>query len=279
MRLVGKRSNQAGQAVVELAVLGSIIIMLLVWMLGIGQNMLAQQEVTMYSFRRALHLARKRSQEGCLGAVSYTTFTALSPINPLNTRAQASEISGSGSVMWENESFAIAPASIANDADRADSPLVLYQYKDKVVRMPYILVKRKPTDHDLNQGSQYWNLFKEVVEFVNAAATGNFDAIDDTAYYAYESQPIWDNEKKIEEEYSISRQDQQQGSLISAAETTSNTLVTTTTFKTLPEDKIKDWDSGEIEEIKDFDVNPGSNFKIIQTQTLEGNKQWQSSTN
>ena len=279
----GKRlykTKKHGQALVELSVLGAVVTMLLVWMLGFGQNLSTTQTLQMYSFRQAERLAQKRSKDGKLGSVTFTTITSLNPVNPLNIKLSANEVSGSGSVMWENELFSFATAEDSEDVDEEDSPVTLYQIGDKMINAnpkvamvwPTMVVEREVVKHTRNYKGQFFNLFAQAIKFINEVQSGEVFQ-DEQTYYSLESLPTWDTVREAKENYKVEEKRKQQAAATSFDTSAQNTIKTKSTFKVVPEWLMEtpEWDD-EIENIVHMDAK--DEFSIDQTETLKAQKQW-----
>ncbi|MDD5044363.1 MAG: hypothetical protein PHU91_00745 [Candidatus Omnitrophica bacterium] len=286
------KKNKRGQALVELSVLGAVVIMLLVWMLGLGQSISYNQALGMHSFRMAEKLARQRSQDGNMGSVSFNTISGVNPVNPMNTKAGSNDASGSGSVMWENQMFAFQPATESYDATEEDSPITYYQMgetmikKNQAIKWPTMLVKRKPDpDTGMHTGDWYFDIFGDVINTLNQIQSGSY--AEDNEYYSIESQPTWDSYKVTGEKYKVDQRIAQAGRNINFSEKSKNKVETATIFKIVPEHYIEDeWDKDDLVEkvekavpLSDIDGDGYKEAVVTQTQELTGEKTWQGSAN
>jgi len=280
MRITQNRAlnKRNGQALVELAVFGAVILTLFIWMLGFGQSLTASQTMSMYSFRQAEKLARHRSREhGFLGCVTFTTVASINPLNPLNTKASSSEASGSASVIWENELFAFAMAEEEDDVSEEDSPITYYQMGKTMIRAeeaivwPTMTVKRKVENKYRTYKDGFFNVFAQIVKLINDIKSGGI-FLDEEEYYSLESQPTWDTTKKIEESYQVGQDSAQSGKSINFNESSSAQARSTTTFKMLDKDRIKEWDDNIVDIV---DMDKEGNVEVVQKQTIEADKQWQ----
>jgi len=95
----GKKYNIIkGQAAVELAIFGSLVVLAFSVLIMYGQRLDSQQDVKMAAFRRALQKAYERN-----GSVSYTYKKEGRNLNLFGAfgRGQPSTVSSTASVMWQ----------------------------------------------------------------------------------------------------------------------------------------------------------------------------------
>ncbi len=97
MKQLQFKKRQIGQAMVELAILGSLILLILSALLTYGQRLTAQQQIKMEAFRKALTRAYQRNS-----SVSYTLKrdTRFSNLLGGYREGQHSGLGASASVMW-----------------------------------------------------------------------------------------------------------------------------------------------------------------------------------
>jgi hypothetical protein len=98
-------NKKSGQAATELAIFGSVMLMILAAMINYGQTLATQQELEMYAFRRALQLSRARYLDnGAARQVGFTVFREVYPVALGEPDVQRQKVSGSASVDWESDS-------------------------------------------------------------------------------------------------------------------------------------------------------------------------------
>lgn len=99
--MISKRLNKKGQAVAELAILGTLILMGFAYIMNFGQSFSAIQQVKMETFRRAMQKAYIRNSP-----VDYTLkkTTRTASINSGFWQGQASSPQASSKVMWQKGS-------------------------------------------------------------------------------------------------------------------------------------------------------------------------------
>jgi len=273
------KNNRCGQALVELAVFGAIILSLFAWMLGFGQNMTASQALTMRSFRQAERLAQKRSKDSKLGSVSFTTIAPVNPVNPMNTKVSSSDASGSASVLWENELFSFATPEAPEDVDKDDSPITYYQIGDTMIKnnqaveWPTMVVKRKVEKKYRTYKDWFFNAFAWAVKAINDIQSGDI-FLDTQKYYSIEAQPVWDTVRKINDVYVTNQDTTQTGKTAKLREKSTTDLTTTTTYKLLSEGTIKDWDDNILDIVS---MEKTGDLDIVQKQKLEAEKKWENS--
>ena len=97
------RGNR-GQAATELAIFGSIMLIIVGAMLNYGQTLATQQEMQMYAFRRALQLSRARYNDSeAARQVDFTVFKEVYPVSVLDSGVAKSRVSASASIDWESD--------------------------------------------------------------------------------------------------------------------------------------------------------------------------------
>lgn len=153
--MIGKR----GQAATELAIFGSIMLIIVAAMLNYAQTIAMQQEVGMYAFRRALHLSKKRGEVGAAKQVDLTVFKEVYPVALLESGAERQKVSASASISIENDSDLL-------DMDERDSyPAHYWQLgrrmvaRNELVELPLMKVEVIP-DPDSESRSFIKNLYQ-----------------------------------------------------------------------------------------------------------------------
>jgi len=142
--MIGKR----GQAATELAIFGSIMLMIVAAMLNYGQTLATQQELQMYAFRRALQFSRARINDGgAARQAEFTVFKEVYPVNLLESGVAKTRISASASVDWESDS------STLTGEDPQDFGVQYWQLGRRMIRdnqlieLPKMKVKVKRDDN------------------------------------------------------------------------------------------------------------------------------------
>ena len=100
--LGGKWRSRRGQALAEMAVLGSVILIIIGAMVSYGQLLNAQHDTQMYTFRRALHLTNKRFNDGAFGQVSLTVQREYPSANILDNQPGVQQSEASASILWDS---------------------------------------------------------------------------------------------------------------------------------------------------------------------------------
>jgi len=99
-----KGKSKTGQATMELAIFGSVAMLILAALINYGQTLAMQQQLEMYAFRRALQLSRARKQDGAARQVGFTVFREVYPVALLAPGVERQRLSGSASINWESDS-------------------------------------------------------------------------------------------------------------------------------------------------------------------------------
>ncbi len=117
------RKFQKGQAIAEMAILGSLILVAFSTLLVYGQRLELQQKIKMEAFRNALSKAYQSNN-----AVSYTLKRDLRLTNLFSGfgEGDASALSASASVMWQKGS----PGSQGSDDEQS---FAFYQINDNII--------------------------------------------------------------------------------------------------------------------------------------------------
>lgn len=175
--MIGKR----GQAATELAIFGSIMLIIVGAMVNYGQTLATQQELEMYAFRRALQLSRARiNDNGAARQVGFTVFKEVYPVNLLESGVAKSRISASASVDWESD----AGDFDTENPNPTDFGTQYWQLGRRMIRdnqlieLPKMKVKRQ-RDETETRGFLEW-LINSITGLL-----GSDDEID-----VYESAPI-----------------------------------------------------------------------------------------
>lgn len=181
----GDMKGRRGQAATELAIFGSIMLIVVGTMVNYGQTMATQQELEMYAFRRALQLSRARINDaGAPRQVGFTVFKEVYPVNLLGSQGvEKSQVSASASVDWESD---------AGDFKTDDDPAKVSQHdfgvqywqlgrkmikNNELIEMPRMQVQRKK-DREESRG------------FIESLVNGIEDIFDDDNVIDWESVPI-----------------------------------------------------------------------------------------
>lgn len=93
-----RRVNKKGQAVAELAILGTLIIAAFAYIMSFGQSLSAEQQIKMEAFRRAMQKAYLRN-----GSVDFTLkkYSRSASVNAGFLQGQGTTPQASGKVMWQ----------------------------------------------------------------------------------------------------------------------------------------------------------------------------------
>ena len=89
---------QRGQATTEIAVFGIMILIVFGFLLRFGQVLEAKQWTKMYSFRRALEVAKKRFDNGYYGQATFVAMRDIYPVNVMGLEREPIMIDGSASI-------------------------------------------------------------------------------------------------------------------------------------------------------------------------------------
>lgn len=103
------RLNRTGQATTEMAILGSLLLIALAGMLRYGQIMAKQQELQMYSFRKALSKIDEAYDRG-IGRVSYSVYKDIHMVDlfaKYYDGRQRRRLSASNSILWDNDMMVV----------------------------------------------------------------------------------------------------------------------------------------------------------------------------
>lgn len=143
-----------GQATAELAILGSIILLILGAMLRYGQTISASQKMQMYAFEKAVKFAKGRAAQGShMGRVSFNAVEDIYPVDVTGFHAQGTNVSGSATVLYDPE------MSFYDGTDREDYGKSYTQAgremmaRNEVIEFPQINVTRK---NDSKGSSAWW---------------------------------------------------------------------------------------------------------------------------
>jgi len=93
---------QRGQATTEIAVFGIMVLVVFGFLLRFGQILEAKQWTKMYSFRRALEVAKKRFDNGYYGQATFVAMRDIYPVNVMGMEREPVMIDGSASVGLDN---------------------------------------------------------------------------------------------------------------------------------------------------------------------------------
>lgn len=142
-----------GQATAELAILGSIILLILGAMLRYGQTISASQKMQMYAFEKAVKFAQGRAQANHMGRVSFNAVQDIYPVDVTGFRAQGTNVSGSATVLYDPE------MSFYDGTDREDYGKSYTQAgremmaRNEVIEFPQMNVTRT---NDSRGSSAWW---------------------------------------------------------------------------------------------------------------------------
>lgn len=133
--------SKRGQAVTEMAILGSLILLAFMVLLKYGQTLTAQQEAQMYAFRQALKSSYNENN-----AVSYTVAKDKRVIDLFGKYdgSQKARLTAGASVMWMND------PGLNPKEDEDDAPKQIYEFNGKVVGVPPMRIKVRGDEED------YW---------------------------------------------------------------------------------------------------------------------------
>ena len=101
MNIYGHKNK--GQATTELAILGSIILLILGAMIRYSQTMSASQRMQMYAFGEAARMAMSRANNDKMGRVSFTAVQDIYPVDITGFRPISTNVSGSATVLYDPE--------------------------------------------------------------------------------------------------------------------------------------------------------------------------------
>lgn len=249
-----------GQATTEIAVMGTIILVIFGVLLRYGQMFNAQQEAQMYAFRKSLELAQKRTNDAKFGGATVVVTKEYQPVDLFSSEPQPSMVSGSSTVTLENKQTYF---DTDNPVAGEDGPATYYQMgndmikNNELIEVPYMYVKRK-----IGKDKAPRTPMDSTIDVLDKMGGGA-----KTEYNAYQSAPFWETNQTTNSTYTSKEQRiayYSSGVKSDYSEVSSKDLNTNTTYEVEPTGKIYDSD----EFIKEIYSLP-PNMVVEQNQTVE----------
>jgi len=144
--------KKRGQATTELAILGSIILLILGAMIRYSQTMSASQRMQMYAFEQAARMAMARADNDKMGRVNFTATQDIYPADITGFRPVGTNVTGTATVLYDPE------MTFYDGTDREDYGKSYMQTgrdmmaKNEIIEFPQIQTRRR---YD-NRGSAAW---------------------------------------------------------------------------------------------------------------------------
>ena len=256
--------------------MGILILIVFGVLLRYVQMMNAQQELKMYTHRRALELAKARRDSGRYGSVSLTAMKEVFPVNIFSSQREPTYVSASSTISLHQDT-----GYYDRDGDvHRDTPDIVgvsyYQIgadminNNEVIEMPYMFVQRE-IDPDKSPA----NSWAADVNWLKSVATLGQGDDPETEYDSLEPAPIEDVEQLIS---MVSNN--QYSSTETTADTTnseSDTLnvTQTTTYRFMNATKVRDWSwDGNDYNIMQVYRMPDEDISIQTQKVIQQDRAW-----
>lgn len=270
-----KVNSKLGQATTEIAVMGILILVVFGVLLRYAQMMNAQQELKMYTHRRALELAKDRRDAGRYGSVSLTAMREVFPVNIFSTQREPTYVSASSTISMHEETGYFTRDG---DVDKTQPEFVGVSYyqigadminNDEVIEMPYMMVNRK-IDPDKSPTTA-WDA--DVKWLKSVATLGQGDEPPDE-YDTLEPAPIEDVEQLIRTVSSNQYSSTETPTDTTYSEADTLNVTQTSTYKFMDAATIMAWSDGNINSV----MRMPDEDMVIQTQkTVQQDRVWNTS--
>ncbi|MFH1622309.1 MAG: hypothetical protein ABIA97_04220 [Candidatus Omnitrophota bacterium] len=270
-----KISSKLGQATTEIAVMGIIILIVFGVLLRYAQMMNEQQEIKMYTHRKALELAKMRRDNDQYGQVTLVAMKEVFPINLFSSEREPNYVSSSASIAMHEATLYYKDFKV--DRTQPDHVGATYYQigtdminNDTAVVMPYMKVKRKIDVNDAPTTPWDANVdwLKEVATFGNDADP------DPEDYVTLEPAPIADVKQFIRTVSSNQYARSENFVASSYSDNTTMNIEQTSTYEFMDEDTIRaqDMEDGK-QDIIDVLSIPGD--VVMRTvKTVDLGREW-----
>ncbi|MFC1646547.1 hypothetical protein ACFL2Y_05170 [Candidatus Omnitrophota bacterium] len=268
-------SSKLGQATTEIAVMGTILLVVFGVLLRYAQMMNAQQEIKMYTHRRALELAKSRRDHGRHGTVSLTAMREVFPVNIFSSEREPTYVSASSSISMhektgyfqDGEIHRTQPEHVGASYYQIGADMI---NNDKAIVMPMMLVNRRI---DESKGPVTpWDA--DVKWMRNVISYGQGDD-PPTEYDVLEPAPIEDVDQFIQTVSSSQYSSSETPADASYRETNELNVTQISTYKFMDKGKIKRWsDDGTGEQINDVKEMPAEDIVIETTNIVNLDRAW-----
>lgn len=269
--------NSIAQATTELAIFGTIMLLIFGALLRYGMIFNAKQETQIYAFRKALELTKRRHEGAMTGnpqlaSVNLNVNKDIYPVNIGGVIQDSTVADGSAAISAEPDAQSFG-GDDGEPEDLDDIGGTYYQIgnkmilEDEYIQPAYIRVKRKIREGKIKKTA--WGSF---TGWISKVFYGN-----KTDYKTWQTLPYWKQEQytnvtRSNQYETIELQDEATYGQVSTTHTVSETR-----FKPQPFDKIKEWDE-DIITIYKVEGYPGGPEDMVVTtdQTFIKQRLWES---